>query len=212
MPNINVWIELHVLVLCRIWVFFFINLSPLTAKWKVCCFWQTDSLFFLFLCLIFSVVFISVPSLFVFLSVFPLLFHIDFFHTLLYFPGFMPYICNPNIHPIHSPTTVSLFGWYINTHSRALPTTLPLLAPCAFCWPPPPQWPLHPVRGFCCRITLSLLRSELCSPPITMTGEVTLMRGYLTPLSWPTWSQTFLSPMWPTTFTWCDFKYGSNLI
>ncbi len=43
-----------------------------------------------------------------------------FFHTLLYFPGFMPYICNPNIHPIHSPNTVSLFGWYINTHSRAL--------------------------------------------------------------------------------------------
>ncbi len=206
MPNINVWIELHVLVLCRIWVFLFINLSPLTAKWKVCCFWQTDSLFFLFLCLIFSVVFMSVPSLLFSCLFFPSSFTLIFFHTLLYFPGFMPYICNPNIHPIHSPTTVSLFGWYINTHSRALPTTLPLLAPCAFCWPPPPQWPLHPVRGFCCRITLSLLRSELCSPPITMTGEVTLMRGYLTPLSWPTWSQTFLSPMWPTTFTWCVFQ------
>uniref|UniRef100_A0A8C2DVH7 Rhotekin-like n=1 Tax=Cyprinus carpio TaxID=7962 RepID=A0A8C2DVH7_CYPCA len=44
-------------------------------------------------------------------------------------------------------------------------------------------WPLHPVRGFCCRIMLSLLRSELCCPPITMTGEVTLMRSYLTPPS-----------------------------
>ncbi|XP_016089922.1 rhotekin [Sinocyclocheilus grahami] len=57
----------------------------------------------------------------------------------------------------------------INTHSLALPTTLHLLAPRVFCWLPPPQWPLHQERGFCCRITLSLLRSELCSPPITMT-------------------------------------------
>uniref|UniRef100_A0A8C2BJA1 Rhotekin n=1 Tax=Cyprinus carpio TaxID=7962 RepID=A0A8C2BJA1_CYPCA len=102
------------------------------------------------------------------------------FHALLYFPGFMPSICNPNIHPMHSPTTVSLYGCYINPHFLALPTTLHLLAPHTFCWPPPPQWPLHPVRGFCCRITLSLLRSELCSPPITMTGEVTVMRSYLT--------------------------------
>ncbi len=211
MPNINVWIELHVLVLCRIWVFLFINLSPLTAKWKVCCFWQTDSLFFLFLCLIFSVVFMSVPSLLFSCLFSPPLSHWFFFiHSCIFLVSCLTFVIQTSIPYIPQP--LYLFGWYINTHSRALPTTLPLLAPCAFCWPPPPQWPLHPVRGFCCRITLSLLRSELCSPPITMTGEVTLMRGYLTPLSWPTWSQTFLSPMWPTTFTWCDFKYGSNLI
>uniref|UniRef100_A0A671LRQ1 Rhotekin-like n=1 Tax=Sinocyclocheilus anshuiensis TaxID=1608454 RepID=A0A671LRQ1_9TELE len=56
-------------------------------------------------------------------------------------------------------------------------------------------------RGFCCRITLSLLRSELCSPLITMTGEVTVMRSYRTSRSTlrrcycPTRSQPFLLPL-----------------
>lgn len=148
------------------------------------------------------------PFTVVFLSVFPPPLSHWFFHTHLYFPGFMPYICNPNIHPIHSPYTVSLFGWYINTHSRALPTTLHLLAPRVFCWPPPPQWPLHPVRGSCCRIMLSLLRSELCSPPITMTGEVTLMRGYLTT------PPPLLAHVIPTVFVTHNFylMYISNMV
>lgn len=207
--NNNVWIELHVLLLCQIRVFLCISLSPLTAKWKVCCFWQTDSLFCLFFSVLFSLWFLYLslhccfpPSSF---TLFLLI-----FHALLYFPGFMPSICNPNIHPIHSPTTVSLYGCYINPHFLALPTTLHLLAPHTFCWPPPPQWPLHPVRGFCCRITLSLLRSELCCPPITMTGEVTLMRSYLTPPSTgPRDPNHFCHPCDQQPSLDVNFKYSS---
>ena len=36
-----------------------------------------------------------------------------------------------------------------------------------------PLLPHPPVRVFCCRITLCLLRFVLCSRPITTTGEVT---------------------------------------
>lgn len=61
--------------------------------------------------------------------------------------------CTP---PIHSTLSVS-------------PTSLSVF--------PNPSWqpllPHPPVRVFCCRITLCLLRFVLCSRPITTTGEVT---------------------------------------
>lgn len=163
--------------------------------------WQ--SFLSLFLCLIFSVVFMSISSLMFsclfFSSYFPFVPHYWFFiHSCTFLVSCLKFVIQTSI-PYIYPTTVPLFGYYINPHSPCPPHN-----PGAFCCPPPPppapQWPLHPVRGFCCRITLSLLRSELCSPPITMTGEVTVMRSYLTSPSThirchcPTSSQHFLSP------------------
>lgn len=108
------------------------------------------------------------------------------FYTLVSDPIYSGFSCLNSKHLSHIFSTFHII-WLLRKHPSAVPSN----QPCICCplihfatTPPPLQWPLsrplRPVRGFCCRITLSLLRSEPCSPPITVTGEVTAKRGYVT--------------------------------